>query len=172
MTANKDEQDFVDIALECGALKAMVVSPTTVETASWVRNKCQYGCPLYGKCLVCPPFAPSPSETRKTLDEFKKAILFQTTPNCYEDVKKIAVAIEQKLFLANYYKAFGYGAGPCLLCAECALDSGCRNSYNARPSMEAAGIDVYATVRKHGFDLNVVVNFGDEQNYFGLVLID
>jgi len=34
------------------------------------------------------------------------------------------------------------------------------------------GIDVYATVRKHGFTINVVRTHDDEQHYFGLVLVD
>ena len=38
--------------------------------------------------------------------------------------------------------------------------------------MEACGIDVFATVRKHGFAIEVVRTHGDPQHYFGLVLIE
>jgi hypothetical protein len=38
--------------------------------------------------------------------------------------------------------------------------------------MEACGIDVYATVRRHGFTIDVVCNHNDPQHYFGLVLIE
>jgi hypothetical protein len=38
--------------------------------------------------------------------------------------------------------------------------------------MEACGIDVFATARTHGFTINVVMDHGDPQHYFGLVLIE
>jgi hypothetical protein len=38
--------------------------------------------------------------------------------------------------------------------------------------MEACGIDVFATVRKHGFTIGVVTCHSDPQHYFGLVLVE
>jgi hypothetical protein len=38
--------------------------------------------------------------------------------------------------------------------------------------MEACGIDVFATARKHGFTINVVRTYQDPQHYFGLVLVE
>jgi len=38
--------------------------------------------------------------------------------------------------------------------------------------MEACGIDVYATVRRHGFAIEVVRDHEDPQHYFGMVLVD
>jgi hypothetical protein len=38
--------------------------------------------------------------------------------------------------------------------------------------MEACGIDVFATARKHGFTINVVRTSKDPQHYFGLVLVE
>jgi hypothetical protein len=38
--------------------------------------------------------------------------------------------------------------------------------------MEACGIDVFATVRKHGFTINVLKSYKAPQHYFGLVLIE
>ena len=103
------------------------------------------------------------------LDGYKRAILFEAPEG---DAKKIAVALERVLFLHGYYKAFGLGAGPCQLCDTCAFEEGCRHPDNARPAMEACGIDVFATARKHGFTLDVVRTRRDPQHYFGLVLID
>jgi hypothetical protein len=37
--------------------------------------------------------------------------------------------------------------------------------------MEACGIDVFATVRRHGFTIDVVRGRRDQQHYFGLVLV-
>jgi hypothetical protein len=38
--------------------------------------------------------------------------------------------------------------------------------------MEACGIDVYATARAAGMPIEVVKDYGDDQNYYGLVLMD
>ncbi len=86
--------------------------------------------------------------------------------------RKIAVRLERDAFLAGYHQAFGMGAGPCSLCKECALEKGCRHPREARPSMEACGIDVYGTARNSGFTINVVRDHDDSQHYFGLVLVE
>ncbi len=38
--------------------------------------------------------------------------------------------------------------------------------------MEACGIDVYATARGNGFPIEVVKDETDDQNYYGVVLIE
>ncbi len=103
------------------------------------------------------------------LDEYNHAILFEGPLG---KIKQIAVKLEREIFLAGHYKALGLGAGPCSLCKECAFGRECRHADKARPSMEACGIDVYATVRKHGFTIEVIRTHEDPQHYFGLVLIE
>lgn len=156
------------MAMELGALGAKVISPATVETAEWVRWKCQFGCGGFGSSLVCPPHTPTADQTRKMLDGYGKAVLFESPPG---QAKKIAAALERKLFLEGSYKALGLGFGPCELCEACTFEEGCRHPREARPSMEAVGIDVFATARKHGFTINVARTRKDPQHYFGLVLI-
>lgn len=160
---------LVTVAADEGALVAKVIVPSTVQTGQWVRWKCQFGCDGFGSSLVCPPHSPTPDQTRKMLDGYSRAILFEAP---FEKAKEIAVAIERTLFLEGHYKAFGLGAGPCGLCASCAFDKGCRHADQARPAMEACGIDVFATVRRHGFAINVVRCQSDPQHYFGMVLVD
>lgn len=160
---------LVMAARQEGALSAKVIDPSTVETAAWVRWKCQFGCGGFGSSLVCPPHSPGPDQTRRLLDGYKRALLFESPPG---KVKEIAVALERAIFLEGHYKAFGLGAGPCGLCSRCALDEGCRHAEQARPAMEACGIDVFATVRKHGYKIDVVRSDCDPQHYFGLVLVD
>lgn len=157
------------IALSAGAVAAKVISPATVETAAWVRWKCDFGCSCWGSSLMCPPHTPRPEQTRAMLDEFKRAVLFESGA---ADTKQIAVAVERELFLGGCYKSLGLGAGPCLVCDGCAFSAGCRHADRARPAMEACGIDVFATVRKHGFALEVVRAETDPQHYYGLVLVD
>jgi len=157
------------MALGLGAIEAKVISPATVKTAPWVRWKCQFGCGGFGSSRMCPPHTPKPDETRAMLDEYRRAVLFESPPG---KAKKIAAALEREVFLAGCYKALGLGAGPCELCQTCAFDEGCRHADEARPAMEACGIDVFATVRKHGFAINVVRSRRDPQHYFGLVLVE
>ena len=163
------KSDLAAVAVKAGAVEAKVIDPATVETAAWVRWKCQFGCGCSGSSLVCPPHSPTPEQTRAMLDGYKRAILFEAPPG---RVKSIAVDVERTLFLAGHYKAFGLGAGPCELCGTCAFDEGCRHAEQARPAMEACGIDVFATVRKHGFTIDVVRSDKDPQHYFGLVLVE
>ncbi|HTY61627.1 MAG TPA: DUF2284 domain-containing protein [Acidobacteriota bacterium] len=163
------EREIIKAATELGAKKAKIVSPRRVVTAQWVRWKCCYGCSGYQSSLMCPPYTPLPAETRQMLDQYKRAVLFEAGRG---QPKKIAVALENKLFLQGFFKAFGIGAGPCSLCKECAFEKGCRKPELARPSLESCGIDVFTTARRHGFTINVVRDEDDPQHYFGLVLID
>ena len=160
---------FADSAVEMGALAARMVRPADVETAEWVRWKCQFGCGGYATSLMCPPHSPTPEQTRRMLDGYRTAVLFESPPG---KAKQIAADLERRLFLDGHYKALGLGAGPCMLCDECDFEGPCRHPHRARPSMEACGIDVYATARKHGFVINVVRTRRDPQHYFGLVLIE
>ncbi len=163
------EREIVKEAIEFGAKKAKIVSPKRVVTAHWVRWKCCFGCSGYRSNLMCPPYTPLPAETRQMLDQYKRAVLFEAGRG---QPKKIALALENKLFLQGFYKAFGMGAGPCNLRKECAFEEGCRKPELARPALESCGIDVFATARLHGFTINVVRDENDPQHYFGLVLID
>lgn len=164
-----DPQGFVEAAKRLGAIAAKLISPNDVRTGNWVRWKCQFGCGGFGSSLMCPPRSPAPAETRRVLDEYEKAIFFEAPSR---ESKRIAVALEREVFLAGYYKAFGLGDGPCDLCKACAYDEGCRHPQDARPAMEACGIDVFATARKHGFSIEVVRDHDSPQHYFGMVLIE
>jgi len=52
-----------------------------------------------------------------------------------------------RVFLAGYYKAFCLGNGSCRLCAKCNT-RGWIHTEQARPSMEACGIDVHITLHQ------------------------
>ncbi len=148
-----------------------LIDPKEVAIEEWVRLKCQYGCDGYGLCLTCPPYTPEPSQTRKILDSYRIAILLWQ-PEGWRSLREICAELERELFLLGYYKAFTMPSGPCELCDPCPLEYPCRHPEKARPSMEACGIDVYATVRKFGFPIDVVKDRSCKANYYGLVLIE
>ena len=160
---------FCKLARKLGAKDAKVISTKHVFTSPWVRRKCQYGCGGYGQCLTCPPYSPSPEETRKVSNSYESAILIHCNGE-WDDVTDIVVKLERKLFLSGYYKALAFGAGPCNLCTKCNLKE-CKYPEKARPSMEASGIDVFKTARRARFPIKVLTSTECQPNYYGLVLI-
>lgn len=148
-----------------------LIDPKEVVTAEWVRLKCQYGCDGYGLCLTCPPYSPEPSRTRKMLDSYNVAVLLWQ-PEGWQGLREVCAELERELFLSGYYKAFAMPSGPCELCDPCPLKYPCNHPQLARPSMEACGIDVYATARKFGFPIEVVKDRTCKANYYGLILIE
>jgi predicted metal-binding protein len=65
--------------------------------------------------------------------------------------------VEAKASMLGYRFATGFKAGACTLCPECvAANSGehCRHPYQARPSMEAVGIDVLKTAEIAGLPID------------------
>lgn len=169
MSENADIEDFVQRACELGVTDAKIVPADSVVTAAWVRLKCQFGCDGYNRRLSCPPYTPTPQQTREVIACYRRALLVhcKSSPSTTE----IVVKLEREIFLRGFYKAFGFGAGPCRLCKKCNLEE-CAHPEEARPSMEACGIDVYATARGNGFPIEVVRDYSDAQNHYGLILID
>ena len=162
-------------ALEMGIDEAKVIGPSSVATAEWVRMKRRFGCANFGKGLCCPPYTPTPDITRKVIDSYQKAILLhkrfykeQITTGFNEKI----VRLEKEIFLDGYYKAWSMGTGSCRICKECDPTGFCKYGLQARPSMEACGIDVYKTARNNGFPINVVRTHDDERNHFGLLLVE
>lgn len=154
-----------------GIRKAVIIKPADVETAPWVRLKCQFGCDGYGQCLTCPPYTPTPTETRAILDCYKRAVLLHF--DSYTHTKRTVAELERTVFLSGAWKAFGFGAGPCDFCRTCPVEEKqCRHTEQARPSMEACGIDVYTTAHKAGLPIEVVKTRRQCPNYYGLLLVD
>jgi predicted metal-binding protein len=82
------------------------------------------------------------------------------------------VKLEIEIFLDGYYKAWSLVSGPCRLCEECDLSTPCRHGLEARPSMEACGIDVFKTARDNGFPIEVLRTREEERDIFGLILVE
>jgi predicted metal-binding protein len=169
MSKISDYKKFVKRAVELGAEDSKIIEAGSIATAAWVRLKCQYGCGGYNSNLCCPPNTPTHEEMRKVIDCYKKALLINKKE--VGSITETIVALEHEIFITGYYKAFGLGAGPCSLCKTCPED-GCNKPNQARPSLEGCGIDVYATARANGFQIEVVRDQESDQNYYGIVLIE
>ncbi len=162
-------------AIEAGMDGAKVMDPRSISTLEWVRMKCQFGCPGYGRRLCCPPYTPRPEITRKVVDSYQKGILLHRRLNRNRranDFNTVVVRLEMEIFLDGYYKAWSLGSGPCRLCKECDVTDPCQHPYEARPSMEACGIDVFKTARDHGFPIEVVRSRKEARNAYGVILVE
>jgi len=169
---------YVDRALAGGALEAVLIPARLVKTAEWVRLKCQFGCGGFGRGLCCPPHTPTPEQMKRVLAGYKTALIYSyvCTPANYTRkrlrMQRLVVDVERSAFLDGYYKALGLVAGPCRLCKECRVAARCLHPYQARPSMESCGIDVYATARSAGIELNVVTRENAPSKHINLILIE
>jgi predicted metal-binding protein len=167
-----------------GATEVKCIDAADVIVDDRVRLKCRIPiCDSYNKNLMCPPYVLSVDEFRTTLALFSRAILVQISASVSdesEDVfgpaKKLHELInlgEKKAFEEGFRFATGFIGGCCRLCDECvAVSNGttCRFPFKARPSMEAVGIDVIATLERAG--LSAAFPIGDRVNWTGLILMD
>lgn len=160
---------YFEILNSGGADIAISIDSKTIVTAAWTIYKCQFGCNTYGHSHCCPPNTPTYQQTQAIIDCYEKAILFR----CHKMsiVTPLAVEIARELFLDGYYKAIAFGSGPCTKCTKCNPDT-CSFPNKTAPSMEACGIDVFATVRSNGLEINTLREKGEIQNHFGLLLVD
>ena len=166
---------YCEKAVGMGIDGTNVIDPHSIATAEWVRMKCQFGCPGFGKSLCCPPHTPTPEVTRKVIDSYEKAILLHRRLKKGERGKGFNEAIlrlEIEMFLDGYYKAWSMGSGPCRLCKQCDPSGTCTHGYEARPSMEACGIDVFKTARDNGFPIEVVRTREEGRNRYGVILVE
>ncbi len=168
-TKKNNLRRFVERARKLGAIEAKIIRAGSVITAPWVRMKCQFGCDGYNASPCCPPYTPTPAQMREVIDGYRRGLLV----HCHDETHptKIVIQLEREIFLSGFPKALGLGAGPCLLCRTCEPGV-CRKPARARPSMEACGIDVFATARANRCAIDVVRNRSSEGNYYGLILID
>jgi predicted metal-binding protein len=170
--------------------RAATINARDVVIADWVRFKCRYGCKGFGKHMGCPPYGPTVEETRRMVSEYEIGLLLRfdgipghrgLTPEeipqdfhpFYRDlilwVNNTVWLIEKTAFYDGFYKAFAFGAYPCIYCEHqhCVAEEAtgvvdeslrrqCRHLDLVRPTMEGAGMDVFATAKKAGWDLETI----------------
>ena len=157
-------------------------------------------CASYGRNLMCPPNLMSVDEFEEILALYEKALILQIEADydstdkskarlskgtCEEletatntsgwEVKlhMLVNQIEALAFKEGFHLAAGLIGGDCALCHECVTPlSGepCRRPFEARPSMEAMGIDVLETCRRVGLPL--FLSSCKKVRWTGIVLLD
>jgi predicted metal-binding protein len=158
------------------------IDPRDIVTGQWVRAKCIYGCANYGQHACCPPNAPPVSECQQFFREYGTGVLFHfagapDTPDERREWGRKAnqdlLSVEREVFLMGYQKAFLLLMTTCRLCDECTkAREDCRHPQSARPTPESMGIDVYSTVPKYGFPIQVLTDYSQTMNRYAFLLIE
>lgn len=172
-----------------GASTVLSIPVSHVIVDERVRLKCQVPlCDSFHKNLMCPPFVMPVEEFRQVLACYEEAILLQTEGvidvlndngkpgrDVFAPAGRLHDLVnlgEREAFRSGFRFAAGLIGGCCRLCEVCvAIDNSriCRFPFRARPSMEAMGIDVVATLEQSGLSLAFPV--GDRVIWTGLILL-
>jgi predicted metal-binding protein len=158
------------------------LDPAGIVVAEWVRMKCLYGCGEYGRNAACPPNAPPVDACARFFREYRRAVVFHfaKTVDRPEDrhpwSRKLSLELlklEHAVFKAGFVKAFLVFFDSCGICLECTGDRAtCKEPKLARPTADALAVDVFSTVRKLGYPIEVLSGYDQEMNRYAFLLID
>jgi len=158
------------------------LDPAGIVVAEWVRMKCLYGCREYGRNAACPPNAPPVDACARFFREYRRAVVFHfaKTLDRPEDrhpwSRKLSLdllKLEHAVFKAGFVKAFLIFFDSCGICLECTGDrTTCKEPKLARPTADALAVDVFSTVRKLGYPIEVLSGYDQEMNRYAFLLID
>jgi predicted metal-binding protein len=158
------------------------IDPAEILVAQWVRMKCLYGCNEYGKTATCPPNVPTIEECERFFREYSSAVIlhFEKELENPEDrfawTRKInlkLLELEKEIFCSGFEKAFLLFMDSCNICQECwERKQDCVEPKMSRPTPEALGVDVYSTVRKAGYPIQVLADYSQKMNRYAFLLIE
>ena len=89
------------------------------------------------------------------------------------DMLQVLAKLERDALYMGYYLAAALSGGCCRLCDECVgpgFDKQCRHPFQARPSIEAMGVDAVATARNAG--LAVEFPAKEHPTWTAILLVD
>ncbi len=157
-------------------------------------------CSDYNRHMMCPPNLMPVDEFADIVSLYKKALIVQieadvdssdkssaplskelcnrlemeTKTNEWETkLHRLINKVEADAFKEGFYLAAGLIGGSCSLCQECVdprSGKPCRHPFEARPSMEAMGVDVVRTCKNVGLPLHLSSDM--RIRWTGLVLLD
>ncbi|MFQ5482762.1 MAG: DUF2284 domain-containing protein [Nitrospinaceae bacterium] len=163
-------RDLVSEATRQGAVNAKVILTRAITLGNWVRLHCQFGCPYYGKRFTCPTFTPTSEEMSGILLDYNKALVVEAATA--EGVHGLVLGLETYFRNLGPHTAFALEALPCNLCPVCTVETYCEHPQEARPTLQACGIDVPGTMLNIGWNAAARHEACTSQQKVGLVLID
>jgi predicted metal-binding protein len=166
---------------DAGADGSCELDAGAIVFADWVRLKCRYGCPEFGRRLSCPPYTPPLEELSAAFAGYSRALLVwvevdgaDEEPAARRRLHEALLELERAAFVDGHHKALALGVGPCLWCGDepCPADGSCRQRERLRPSLSGCGIDVFATAADAGVELRVAADERAAVKLLGLLLIE
>lgn len=157
------DEKWVQIALELGAAKAVILPIEQVVTDRSFRAICESNaCGGYGICWTCPPYCGDIDELMEKVRSFKQVLWYQTISELEDsfDIEGMTAAshrhaqmsrkLRERLEPMVESESLCLSAGGCRLCERCAKmdEQPCRMPDKAMTSLEACGIDVYNTTKR------------------------
>jgi predicted metal-binding protein len=157
------------------------IDPKKIIVSQWVRMKCKFGCGEYGRGGTCPPETPSVAECKEFFNEYGDAVIlhFEGLMDKPEDrhawsakINAKLVQLERAVFSAGFERAFQLFMDSCSFCKDCTGSrETCEKPRMARPAPEAMAVDVYSTVRRAGFTINVLSDYDQKMDRFAFLMV-
>ena len=177
-----DHADLETLFARHGYTDFKWIKPEAIVVSQWVRMKCTFGCPDYGKNASCPPNVPGVAECRQFFNEYSTAVIFHFAKNVDKpeergdwsrQVNQALLKLERDVFLSGYQKAFLLFMDNCRICTDCpGVRAECKSPQQARPSPEAMAVDVFSTVRGCEFPIEVLSDYSQVMNRYAFLLIE
>lgn len=140
------------------------MSPKDAIFEECVKMNCYY-CSKYGLNWRCPPNLPK-VDYEKVFSEFENGLLVYfnfSIPNMmqFEAIRmessnrlhKTLLQLEKWLYENNRPTAISFGGGSCKLCKGGCGKERCNNPEKSRSPLEATGVNVVKTAKRHGIDI-------------------
>jgi predicted metal-binding protein len=178
----KNHAELEALFAEHGYTDFKWMKPKETAVGQWVRLKCMFGCAEYGRTGSCPPNVPSVAECRKFFNEYRTGIIlhFEKKVDKPEDrhswskrVNQKLLKLERAVFLAGFEKTFLLFMDSCCICVDCpGVREECKHPHAARPWPEAMAVDVFATVRRYGYPIEVLSDYSQVMHRYAFLLIE
>jgi len=157
------------------------MDPKDIVVSQWVRMKCIFGCDEYGKNACCPPNTPSIPECECFFREYSTSVIFHFSKQMedpedrHQWTRQIHIGmleVERQVFISGYQKVFLLPMDSCCLCKSCTSKRAkCKKPKQARPTPEALGVDVFQTVTKIGYPIEVLSDYEKRMNRYAFLMI-
>lgn len=168
----RQQQYFVDKALEKGADHAVIFDIEDIVFDPRTFLKCRWGCAKWGKGHLCPSSVqfPKPGEFKEILEHYRWGLIIHSTDaNLAQD---ISYDLELDAFWQGYH--FAFSMSNCATCKECLGLHGkpCAKPEKTRPEFHSVGIDLFTTVHKFGLPLKTLRSLDETPNWYSAVFVE
>ena len=131
---------------------------------------------------MCPPNTPPVADCERFFRDYSTGVIFhfEKTVAKPEDRHEWTRGIDRRLsdlerdvFLAGHVKAFMLFMDTCNICQPCAgTRADCKDPKRARPSPDAMAVDVFSTILRAGYPIEVLSDYRRAMNRYAFLLVD